>query len=268
MWEKDDYDEEERPPDPAQEKAEEELRQFFLANKEAVFFSRQVAVRFEDKYFHWVTNRAICNLIELNELQTETRELSTGGSIKLLWKRGYRYYKRSATEVVKLVEEYSNPNMTAALGYHGELMVLEGFARNHFVLLGRGLRQLGELIWTQTEHDMDFIFERDSVRYGVEVKNTLGYMEQEELNIKINLCKSLGIRPVFVVRMAPKNWIHEVSKAGGFILILKYQLYPFTHIHLARKVASTLSLPVDAPRTLLDRTMNRFLFYHRSNYVN
>lgn len=265
MWDEYDYWEEERPPDPAEEDAEEELRQFFSNNREAVFFSRQVEVQYEHKFFHWITNRAIRSLIDLGELQTETRKLDTGGTIKLLWNRAYRYYRRSANEVVRLVEEYSNPNIGAALGLHGEMMVLEGFARNQFLLLGREVRGLEELVWKETEHNIDFVFERDNVRYGIEVKNTLGYMDYKELQVKVRLCRFLGLRPVFVVRMAPKHWIYEVSKEGGFILILKYQLYPWTHVDLARKVAAAFNLPVDAPRAILDTTMNRFLSYHQRN---
>ena len=31
--------------------------------------------------------------------------------------------------------------------------------------------------WVTTGHNLDFIFRRDGVAYGVEVKNTLGYMD-------------------------------------------------------------------------------------------
>ena len=103
------------------------------------------------------------------------------------------------------------------------------------------------------------------VRYGIEVKNTLGYMEHEELLTKVNLCEHLGIKPVFVARMLPKSWIEEVRGAGGFSLILKYQLYPLAHRELARKVSSELGLPVDSPKALADGTMDRFVQWHRKN---
>lgn len=96
----------------------------------------------------------------------------------------------------------------------------------------------------------------------MEVKNTLGYMEYEELDTKIRVCEHLKIRPVFVVRMVPKTWVEEVRKRGGFTLILKYQLYPWSHRDLAKKVARELGLPVDAPRALYDGTMNRFVRWH------
>ena len=49
---------------------------------------------------------------------------------------------------------------------------------------------------------------------------------------------------------------------GGFALILKYQLYPWTHRKLAKRVAEELSLPVDAPRAIAEATMERFLKWH------
>jgi len=266
VWDYHEYEEdEERPTDPVQEEVRELLRTFFNDRNDAVFFSRQVEVLHEHLYFHWITNRAIRDLIEEGEVRTETRKLAAGGSIKLLWHRSFRYYRRAATDVVKLVEEYSDPNIGAALGLHGELMVLEGFARNQFVLHGREVRDFNGISWDETKHDIDFVFAKDSIIYGVEVKNTLSYMNYDEFHIKIRLCQRLGLQPVFVVRMMPKHWIVELAREGGFALIIKYQLYPWTHRELAKRVAHTFGLPVDAPRALADGTMLRFVKWHRQN---
>jgi hypothetical protein len=167
--------------------------------------------------------------------------------------------------VVALVEEYADPNIGGAVGLHGEFMVLEGFARSEFVMRGKNTREFSGKTWTETDHNLDFIFEKDGQGYGVEVKNTLGYMEYEELQTKVRLCQFLGIRPVFAARMLPRTWMNELITAGGFGLILKYQLYPWSHKELARRVANELGLPVDAPRALKEGTMNRFMAWHRKN---
>jgi hypothetical protein len=145
-------------------------------------------------------------------------------------------------------------------------MVLEGFARSQFVMGSRNTREHRGKLWLQTEHDLDFIFERDGIAYGIEVKNTLGYMDGKELLLKTRLCNWLGIRPVFVCRMLPKTWIHELNESGGFALILKYQLYPWTHRELANRVRDGLGLPVDAPRALAEGTMGRFLKWHEKQW--
>ena len=123
----------------------------------------------------------------------------------------------------------------------------------------------GGKTWEESEHDLDFIFERDPAVYGIEVKNTLGYMQYKEFGIKIRLCRQLGVRPVFVVRMMPKTWIKELIDSGGYAMVLKYQLYPWTHRELASRVAEELGLPVDAPRALASGTMERFLRWHDRN---
>jgi hypothetical protein len=116
----------------------------------------------------------------------------------LLWHPSFRYYKREAAKLVKLVEEYSHPNIAGAIGLHGESMVLEGFARHEFVMKGRNTQSYGGKDWTKSGHNLDFIFVRDDIAYGVEVKNTLGYMEQEELRIKIEMCRWLDIKSRFI----------------------------------------------------------------------
>jgi hypothetical protein len=164
-----------------------------------------------------------------------------------------------------LVEEYADPNIGGVIGLHGEFMVLEGFARSEFVMRGRNTRAFGGRLWMESDHNLDFIFEKDGQAYGLEIKNTLGYMDYREFQIKIRLCRFLGIRPVFVARMLPRTWMNELIKAGGFGLILKYQLYPWSHKVLAQRVAAELGLPVDAPRVLNEGTMKRFLAWHRKN---
>jgi hypothetical protein len=255
--------EEERSADPKEKAAKNDVSDLFESSREEVFFSRQIEVRLENKYFHWITNRAIRNLVDVEELKSEIRSLQSGGKIRLLWWHDYRYYKRSAARVIKTVEEYAAPNIAGSIGLHGEMMVLEGFARFQFVMRGRNTQEYGGKKWDESEHNLDFIFERDGLAYGLEVKNTLGYMDYKELLTKIEICKHLGLKPVFVARMLPKAWIKEIVDEGDFALILKYQLYPWTHKDLAEKVKRGLGLPVDSPKVIEDGTMKRFMKWHK-----
>ncbi len=233
-----------RPPDPVQHLAEAELRLFFEAHSERVFSSRQIELIHEGKYFHWITNRAIRSLEDQQFLASEAAGLKFGGRVKLIWKRSYRFYRREAKRVVDLISEYSFPAVAEALGLQGEFMVLEAFARNRFELLGKNTAQHGGVAWGQSEHDLDLIVQKDGIAYGVEVKNTLPYLRQEDFEKKREICAHLGLRPVFAVRMMPKTWIFDLQKDGGYALILKYQHYPWGHKDLARRVAAELELPV------------------------
>lgn len=78
------------------------------------------------------------------------------------------------------------------------------------------------------------------------------------------MSKVLGLRPLFAARMLPKAWIKEIVDAGGFALILKYQLYPVTHRELARRVSKEFGLPVDSPKALQEGTMDRFERWHKA----
>jgi hypothetical protein len=167
--------------DARQRDAADALRAHFDQYREDVFFARQVQVLFEDQWFHWVTGRALNDLIGRGEISDEVRTMSTGQPIHLLWHPKYRYYRRKADQLVRLVEEYSDPSVGGAIGLNGEALLLEGFAKRRFLMAGRNTRTYEGRTWTDTAHDLDFIFERDGAAYGVEVKNTLGYMEHKEL---------------------------------------------------------------------------------------
>lgn len=106
----------ERPPDAVYERAVEELRRFIEARREEVFFSRQLAVLHERQFFHWITSRAVRHLLDLGEVRGERRDLRTGGTIHLIWHRGFRYYRRLAGRLVGLVEEYADPNIGGCSG--------------------------------------------------------------------------------------------------------------------------------------------------------
>lgn len=136
--------------------ARDHLRRFFNENRERVFFSRQIEVQNESEYFHWITNRAIHGLEAEGSIKSEWRPLSTGASIKLVWHKGYRFYRRSANQLVSLVEEYSDPNIGGALGLHGESMVLEGFARTQFMMISRDANEYRDKKWQETKHNFGF----------------------------------------------------------------------------------------------------------------
>jgi hypothetical protein len=251
------------PGDRFEEDAYEALEAFFSENRRRVFFSRQLEVQNEGQWFHWITNRALRELVERGVIRAEDRSFADGaGHVRTMWHRTHRYPRRDADRVVQIVERYAHPQVASAVGYHGESMVARGFARQRFVLLGEEVRHYEDREWTASGHDLDFIFERDGVAYGVEVKNTLGYLPRQEFVAKISMCRHLGIRPVFAVRMLPKNWIHDLNRAGGFALIFKWQLYPPSLRELAHEVQSELGLPVDTPRALADGTMERFVRWH------
>jgi hypothetical protein len=252
-------------PDSEQAAARTALLELFEAERERVFYSRQLEIMFEHRWFHWITNRALRELIAEGEVTRESRALASGTTVHLVWHKSYRYPRRSASRVLALVDEYSHHDVSADLGRHGEALVLEGFARHQFVMIGRDTRSYRGQTWADTNNDVDFIFERDGVGYGVEVKNQLTYLPHGLLERKVNLCLGLGLRPVLAVRMLPKEWTNEVINAGGYAMIMKFQMYPKYRQDLVDRMRDELGFPVDTPERLLDGTMQRFLGWHAKN---
>ncbi len=244
--------------DSEEDKARARLLAHFEDHPQEVFYSRQLEVLFEDEYFHWVTNRALRRLVEEGRIHTETRQLTSGSGIKLLWHRNYRFYKRSADEVFKLVDWYTTAATDGALGMQGEHLVLAAFARQKFILISEEANSYNGQAWPHTNHDLDFIFERDSVGYGIEVKNTLGYLDIAEFLTKIRMSLHIGLKPVFAVRALPRTWTNALIQAGGYAMIMKYQFYPWTHKDVAERISGTLGLPVDTPKRIEQGTMQRF----------
>lgn len=107
------YDDSFPPADEREVEARDHLREFFQTNREQVFFSRQLEVLNENKYFHWITNRAVRDLEGEGLIRSEWHSLRTKASIKLVWHKGYRFYKRSARGLVLLLK--SIPIQTSAL---------------------------------------------------------------------------------------------------------------------------------------------------------
>jgi hypothetical protein len=129
------------------ERARSRLLAYFEDHPDRVFYSRQLEVLFEDELFHWVTNRAVHRLIQEGRILSETRKLTIGSSVKLLWHRGFRFYKRAATEVFDVVNRYSIAATEGALGLQGESMVLGAFARRRFLLDRESTNSYNGVTW-------------------------------------------------------------------------------------------------------------------------
>ena len=248
--------------DPAVQALEPQLVELLDSNPETVFYETQLAVRFEKHFFHWVTSRALIDLRESGKIGSAIGELSPNVPLRFYFSRRCRYWKRKAEEVRQIVLTFSGQAFARALGVQGELMIDVGLPRVGFQPVGHTVRSWNGVNWTETGHDLDRVFQRDGLFYGAEIKNRLSYIPQEEFEIKLRMCEALNLVPLFIARMMPKTYIDQVRRAGGFSLIMGYQLYPVAHADLAIRVRRELGLPVDSPARLQDSTLQRFLNWH------
>lgn len=240
------------------------MQEYFPEDGTNVYYGRQLEIWLEDTFFHWITKKA------LNELK-EDREINfaevTHGTQRahFYWPRKHRYPRRQISEIGRLIEEFSDSRFTRALGQHGEMLADVACAYTGFRIIGKNVREVDGRRWQTSDHNLDRLIERDGVRWGVEIKNTLGYIGQTEFQIKMEMCALFGVRPLFVARMMPKNYILRVRQAGGFALIVKNQHYPMLADDLAKRVTTRLNLPVLCIRELPDKTMHRFVEWHEKH---
>src|SRR5260370_24621038 len=193
--------------DPAVQAIEPKLLALFDANPEQVFYESQLAVHFEKDFFHWVTVRALKDLRDSEKIGSELQELKPKVPLRFYFHRRNRYWKRRAEEIRKLVLLFSDQAFTNALGVQGELLIDSGLPRVGFQPVDHNVRSWNGRTWSTTGHDLDRVFTRDGTAYGVEIKNRLGYIPQEEFVAKLQMCRELKLVPLFVARIMPKTYI-------------------------------------------------------------
>jgi hypothetical protein len=122
--------------------------------------------------------------------------------------------------------------------------------------------------WEKTNHNLDYIFELDGRAYGCEIKNRFEYISKGEMETKAEICRLLGLTPLFIVRESPKNYIHQISQDyDGFSLIFRTRIYALGYEELVSEIKHEFyGLPVDCPDDLPGSILNRFIGWHRKRH--
>ena len=261
-WWEPDAPEEEEVEDEYVEQAKPVLVKFFDENRDRVFYLKQLQVLFEKPFFHWVTARALYALDDDGLVGSEIAESASGTRVRLFFRRGHRYRRRQASRLLEIIDEMSEPEVAAGCGEHADLLFFSALMGRRFLAYGEDIREYVGKTWDETEHDLDFIIERDGVAYGCEVKNRWDYIEREELEVKLRMCGQLGVKPLFIMRGSPKSYNKLIIDQGGYALVFVAHLYPFGMRELVRKVRDELGLEADSPRAIPAGIIDRFMKWH------
>jgi len=186
--------------------AQEDIKKLYEEDKKSVYYIRQIQLKFEKKYFHWITNNAIIGLYKLGYLKDLRIPREKGTSTRYFIHRSNRYAKRKINEVEAVIEEYSQDHITRSCGHRAEDLFCKALAMRGFMPVAWKVKEYNGKKWEKTGHDLDFVFKRDNIAYGCEIKNTLGYIDKEELQIKLEMCSFWGIKPLFIMRYSPKTY--------------------------------------------------------------
>ena len=255
--------------DPAFLSCKNDLREFFR-RKRTPYYLTQLEVLFEKRYFHWITYRAIKSLVSDGYLEERLEPTKYGSSVVFVFRplsddeNRQRVLSAHVNSKLKLIESFSDPQVTRIIGKHLQYLFKSELRVNQFTIICQDCNEFQGKKWTETGHDLDFIAtHHKGFSIGVECKNTLPYIPKDELYIKIRMCEYLGIKPVFVVRWVPKSYIHEVYMQGGFCLLFEFQLYPLAYDDRADKITQSFNLPIKVMAEIRADAQIRF-----SNWVN
>lgn len=254
-------------PDHYFKEAQEDIRNLYKENPKSVYYIRQLQVMFEKKYFHWVTNNAVIGLLKIGYLKDYRVKRSSGSSTRFFMHHSNRYPIRAINKIEEVVREYSEDSVTRGCGYRAEDLFCKALALRGFMPKGTKVKEYNGKAWEKTGHDLDYIFARDGIEYGCEMKNTLGYIEKEELEIKIEMCDSFKVKPLFIMRYAPKSYNKVIADRGGFAMIFETQIYELGQVELVKKIQEVIGLPVICTKSIPDGIIDRFENWHVKNSV-
>lgn len=246
-------------------KAQKEIQELFEQDKESVYYIRQLQVKLEKRYFHWITNNAISGLLKRGYLKDLRFPHKGGASTRYFFLKSNRYPKRRINKIEAIIKEYSNDTITRSCGHRAEDLFCKALALRKFMPEAQKVKEYNGKKWTKTGHDLDFVFTRDNIAYGCEIKNTLGYINKEELKIKIEMCLFFGIKPLFIMRYSPTTYNKLIIDNGGFALIFETQVYELSQEALVKKIEKNLGLPVICSRAIPDGIIDRFEKWHLKN---
>jgi len=247
------------------EAAKRDIIDLYENDKNSIYYIRQLQVKFEKEYFHWITYRVLKYLRGLGRLKIIERRQQDGTTRHFYIHPSNRYPIRKINKMEEIINEYSQDHITRSFGQRAEDLFSLALMKKGFKYIDNKVKKFKGKTWKKTGHDLDFVFERDGIYYGCEVKNTLGRIEKNELEAKIQMCLFFRICPLFIMRYTPAVYFYEIIKRGGFALIFKYQLYDLSQVKLVQKIREVLELPVDCPIAIYEGTIKRFEDWHIKN---
>ncbi|SRR6266536_298735 len=249
------------------------LRFLRVERPKEIFYLGQLQVIFEDRRFlktrwgmrapfHWITAKALSQLEAEGRIASHRDPQQTGSlnAMRFFHSKSHRDWRMQAREIHELMEEMSRPNFNHAVGHIAEVLFDSALAAADFTIAAKDVNEWNGTKWTRTNEDLDRIYvHRDGTAYGVEMKNTLPYIERLVFETKLEMCAVLKLRPLFIARKMPEVYVQRTYRSGGYALLYKHQLYPFGFEDLAERVRRRLELPVACLRAVPDGDIRRFL---------
>jgi hypothetical protein len=222
----------------------------FYRSRNTPFHFRHLQVLFETQYFHISTDKAIRRLIDRGLLsalpfQAGANQVSFLVPIRAVRSpKGKSIVESHMKNKAKVIALYDNPEMSKDLGDHFESLVKLELRANQLRIVATHTNSYKGKQWMKSKANLDVIAEhRDGRAFGIQAKNELKGIEKEELLEQLDICDFLQVKPLFIVRYMPWDFVPAVVKRGGFVLTLGTQLWPIGHRKLCEQIQEKMSIP-------------------------
>jgi len=145
------------------------------------------------------------------------------------------------------IRRYSDVKVVKMIGDHLQDLVKAELRAQKFQIIGeKNVKEFEGKKWSQSPHSLDLVVkhEKKELALGLEIKNTLYPTPKSEVSTKIEMCKCLGIVPIFAAR-----WLEMhrslINDSGGFLWQFKKQLYPRGQEKFVEAIRRRFKLPVE-----------------------
>lgn len=240
------------------DEAKDALRKHFVnvlnAPVKTPYYQHQLQILYEGRFFWWVVKDALEELVDEGYLTVFDRErvpdladlshvqtlkfYANADAVKTV--RDEAIMKTHVLRTAKMLDRYSGDENNKVLGKQLESLVENQLKMLRFEILDKHTNSYEGKKWRQTNHNLDLIARRNELVIGVEVKNTLRIISADEIDTKVDICRHLGIVPVFAVRWI-KPYIECIRRQGGFSWVFKTQILPFGQEQMVNDMFARLS---------------------------
>lgn len=235
--------------------------------RDSPFYKKQVQVIFEEKYPHDVTGKAVNELINDGFLRTKPIAFGNNMHAIFVYRHNVRYISREIKRRMKIMERFSDDEVNDGVGKYAEILFSHMFRRNQFKIVGRNTNRFGKKVWKRSKKDLDFIIQKDTMNYSVEIKNTFDYMPQEEFEEKLEMCEFLGLLPLFPLRCPSELQYAQMKDCGGLALKFKTRIFPPGFQGLVTDIWNNFRLPINIWEEIKPPVESVFLNYHHHNLL-
>jgi hypothetical protein len=242
-----------------------------------VVTEREVKIRLEDRFFPWVTGRALKTMVDSGVV---LKQGLAGRRGKIETKNFYSLPDFRYDDILGLMREKRavskeiNAMLTghAPATYFAEDLFERAFEALGFDIVDRDASKYEERrvvgVRGKEPPNVDFIMKRDGVIYGADIKNWLRYeiTTREEVKSKVSVALQLGVVPFILARYVDKATIFkEIVEKGGICYPYRTLIVSPRFETLARDAIRVLGYPVIALDRLPAYKVKHIDFLHKNH---